>query len=207
MSDDNKNYIKKHLNRRFDSINMQFVIHYFFKDTSFDNFCQNINNSLEDYGYVIITTLDAHLIKKFLDDEKEKNIYFVDENGTKQIFFSIRNVSIQDKPSLGQAYDFYTAMYMNENTYQTEYLVYPELLISEFKKKCNLTLVESMTFKDLMEQQRLFFMQTAQSESDKKRKQFFENDVMYFYNDKSSITEASKHLTFLNRYYVFQKQK
>jgi len=205
MSNENKEYIKKHLNRKFDSINIQFVVHYFFKDSSFDKFCENINNCLEDNGYIIITTLDAHLIKQFLDGEKEKSVYFTDENATKQTFFSIKDVSIGDKPGLGQAYDFYTAMYMNENTYQTEYLVYPELLISEFKKKCKLTLIESMTFKDLMNQQKEFFMSTIGYEKDQKRKQFFENDVKYFYTDNSSITEASKHLTYLNRYYVFQK--
>ena len=208
MSDKNKELIDLHLGgtKKFDAINMQFSIHYLFNTQSFTNLLKNINKHLKNNGYVIITTFDSHLVKKYLNGEKEKSEYFTDDNGNKQILFTIKDVSIGNQPGLDQAYDFFTAMFMNEGSFETEYLVYPEFIEEEFKKKCNLSLIDSMSFKDLMDQQETFFLNTTNSESDLKRKKFLDN-VVSFYNEKSSLNEASKQFSHLNRYYVFQKRE
>ena len=206
MSEQNKEAIKKNFTgRKFSCINCQFAIHYLFTTEMFANLVKNINTHLEPSGYFIVTTFDANLVKKYLAGEKEKNEFFTDADGNKQILFTIKDVSISSKPGFDQAIDFYTAMYMNEGTYQTEYLVYPEIIVTELNKQCGLNLVESMTFKELMEQQKHFFEKTISTESDPRRKQFLENDVKKFYDDMSSLNIASRNLSYLYRYYVFQK--
>lgn len=206
MTQQNKEMIKKHLSRQYDCINCQFAIHYVFTTDGFSNLVMNINKLLSEDGYFVATTFDAHLVKEYLGGQKEKSEYFVSDDGVKEVLFTLRDVSIGEKPGLDQALDFYTPMYMNEGTFQTEYLVYPEFVISEFKKKCNMRLVESQRFRDLIQKQEQFFTETIKTESDQRRKQFFVNDVQRFYEDKSSLNVASKSLSMLYRYYVFQKQ-
>jgi len=206
MSDTNKEMLKKLSNRKFDCINSSFALHYMFYTEGFGNLIKNINKFLGKNGYLTFTTFDADLVKKYLNGEKEKSEYFTDEEGVKRIFITIKDISIGDNPGIDQAIDFFTAMFMNEGTYQTEYLVYYDFVVKEMREKCNLKLVESMTFKEIMEKQEYFFAETVKTESDPYRKKFFEENVKKFYDDTSNLNTVSKRLSHLYRFYVFQKQ-
>ena len=43
----------------------QLMIHYLFKnDDTWNNFCNNVNNYLNDGGYLLVTTFDGDLIHR-----------------------------------------------------------------------------------------------------------------------------------------------
>jgi hypothetical protein len=207
MSEDNKKYITTYLNskKKYNCISAQFSIHYMFNKRNFNNLTQNINTYLNKDGYFLVTTFDALLVKEYLNGKEERSEYFTDETGTKRALFTIKNVSIKESEGLDQAIDFYTAIFMPEGRFETEYLVYPDFFIKEMKERCNLKLIESVRFKDLMELEKNFFMSSIEAEADIRRKKFLEEDVKKFYTGTGELHEASVKLSQLNRFYVFQK--
>ena len=209
MSEENKKYITTNFNnkKKYDCISAQFSLHYLFTTEGFNNMIYNINTYLAKDGYFLVTTLDALLIKEYLGENSERSEYFTDETGTKRTFFTIRNVNFLEKEGLDQAYDFFTAMFMPDGRFETEYLVYPDFFIKEMETKCNLKLIETLRFKDLMKLEENFFMKSIDSEADIRRKKFLEEDVKQFYTNTGDLHDASVKLSHLNRYYVFQSTK
>lgn len=207
MSEDNKKFIKTHLNgkRKYDCISAQFSIHYLFNKLNFNGLVSNINDYLDDNGYFLVTTFDALLVKEYLNKQDEKSEYFTDDTGTKRTLFSIKNISIDSTEGLDQAIDFHTAIFMPEDRYETEYLVYPDFFIKEMREKCKLRLIETCRFKDIMKLEEKFFLSSINAEADLRRKKFLEEDVKRFYTDTGELHSASVNLSHLNRYYVFQK--
>jgi len=213
MSSINKDLIKNYFSKnKYDAINCQFVIHYFLKDEEmFNNFCKNVNLYLDKEGYLLVTTFDGNLIKEYLGNETERGETFLNQNLEKQPLFVIRNINIKEEQSLGQSIDFFNAIYREDYSFLTEYLVYKEFLINELNKRCDLELIETQTFKDLYELHRPFFTEGIKYEADERNRKWF-SEIREFYDlDESKsdyeLMKASLKLSHLYRYFVFKKSK
>ena len=82
MSDSNKHLIESIFgsntdnlsNRKFDVFNCQLMIHFLLKnETTWNNFCINVNNFLEDDGYMLITCFDGQMIHDLFNKKFRKN--------------------------------------------------------------------------------------------------------------------------------------
>ena len=152
MTKQNKLLIEKTFtkDKKFDVISAQFSLHYLFDSKkSVENLIKNINNYLKIGGYIIITMFDALAVMKHFGDKNILTSYYTDENGIRNKFFEI--VKKFDGPledTFGQAIDVYMAWFMEEDKYETEYLVTPKLL-NETMKKAGCHLIETDLFSNL----------------------------------------------------------
>ena len=127
------------------------MIHYLFKnDDTWNNFCNNVNNYLNEGGYLLITTFDGDLLNK---EFKKKNgvveSYYL-EDGKNKLFFRYRATydynNVKDINKTGLSYEANIAMFQEEDSYYTEYLVPDKLIIKTLKERCNLSLIENESF-------------------------------------------------------------
>lgn len=218
MTTFNKNLIETYLSktRKYNVINAQFTLHYYLSDAlSWSNFCQNINNHLENNGYVLITAFDGKLIHDNLRDKQKMTISYTENSGNKEIFFEIKKIyADNDSQGIGMAIDLYNSLISNPGTYLREYLVFPEFLEKSLRAECGLELVESESFFNIFNLYRDFF--TASNTTNNTDTIIMKNyeKVREFYtsllpNNHSDVTiseaMASFKLSMLNRYYVFKK--
>jgi hypothetical protein len=99
MSDENIKKINKYFSDelekkvKFDRINCQFAIHYFFtNDETWSNFKTNLNNHLKSGGYFMITTFDADKIIELLTQNPTYTVYYTNQPGEKKILFEIKQI-------------------------------------------------------------------------------------------------------------------
>lgn len=189
----------------FDRANCQFAIHYLFSDeTTWSNYCENLNMYLREGGYFVITTFDGDKVKEKLKG-KDKYEEYYDDNGEKKILFEIvKKYDENSKNPLGNAIDVHMSWLFEEGVYQTEYLVYPEYIIKSLKEKCSMELVESYCFEDIFNDSRDFLKISSEIE-ESIRVKFFK-DVYKFYNP-TEINKKCYEYSFLNRFYVFRKKE
>ncbi len=198
----------------FDVINSQFMIHYLLQDNNtWNNFCSNVNKYLKQDGYILITTLDGELVHNSFKDNHITRDY-INESGQKKILFDIvkkypndLNINKMKKTDnhLGIQIDVHLPIFMEENTYHSEYLVIPSFLINELKTKCNMRLIETESFANLYYIYQDFFENTANYESKLETRKFF-NDVKEFYNMNNSNNKNWFEYSKLHRYFIFQKK-
>lgn len=209
MTKENKLMIDKIFtkNKKFDCISSMFALHYLFdSEESTNNLVQNINNHLKVGGFLIFTLFDANLIMEKLGDKDTFTTYYTDEDGTrKKLFEIIKKFDGKVKDKEGLPIDVYLSWIMEEDKYQTEYLVTPQLL-SKVMGKANCRLVESDTFSNLYHLNQQYFTNVIEHEENPKNYQFYKK-VAAFYEDLKGIDKESRAFTFLNRYYVYQKTK
>jgi len=207
MTKQNKLLIEKNFtkNRKFDVINAQFTLHYLFETTeSVNNLIKNINNYLKIGGYIILTMFDAKTVIDKITENNTYTSYYTDDNGTRNKFFEIIKKfdgPLEDKP--GQGIDVHMAWFMEENKYETEYLVTPNLL-NKTMKKAGCTLVETDLFSNLYYLNQPYFLNVIHHEENLKNLKVYK-DVAEYYGDLKGIDKESRIFTFLNRYYVYQK--
>lgn len=195
-------------NSKFDVFNSQMMLHFLFKnDDILDNYCQNINNFLKDDGIVLITTLDGDslhkefvknngVINSFYNKDGENNKYFE--------FTSNYDLSTDNINKTGCSYEAYLATFKKEGNTDTEYIISKSYLIDVFKKKCNLSLVETDMFYSIYKQKKHFFENIAPKEEKAELKKFLMN-ISEFYNMDDSVNVASLEFSKLHRYYIFKK--
>jgi hypothetical protein len=193
----------------FDRMTCMFAIHYFLEnETTWNNYCTNINMYLKPGGYFICTTYDARKIVEALKDTGKFATYYTNKKGEKKMFHDIvkryDKLDLNKPIGLGNAIDVYNAMISFEGVYNTEYLVDKQFLEEEFDKKCNMELVETDLFWNIFESQRDNFRDIVKYESAKTVK-YLERTARY-YDDSDSVNRASYPITKLNRYYVFRKR-
>lgn len=222
MSESNKKLIEEHLsqNKKYDVISAQFTLHYYLSDElSWNNFCHNVRDHIEDNGYFIISTFDGKLIHQRLMARPKMTISYTDDKGNKNVFFDIVKIYNDTDPTgLGLAIDVYNSLILNPGTYIREYLVFPEFLTQSLKAKCGLELVETDSFFNLFNLYKGYFTK-------KNVENFVENTSAKGYNeirdfymsvnpdnhnslvtvDQTDLALASFKLSMLNRYYVFKK--
>ena len=209
MTNENKLAIDKTFTKtkKFDCISSMFAIHYLFKsEEATNNLAQNINNHLKVGGFLIFTLFDPKLVMDKLSDKDTFTTYYTDDDGTRKKLFEIIKKfegKVQDKEGL--AIDVHLSWIMQENKYETEYLVTPELL-NNVMKKANCRLVESDTFSNLYYLNQQYFTNVIKHEENPKNFQFYKK-VAAFYEDLKGLDKESKVFSFLNRYYVYQKTK
>ena len=220
----NKKSIETYLsgNKKYNVINCQFTLHYYLSDDlSWSNFCKNINNHLEDNGYLLITCFDGKLIYDRMFDKQKINVSYTDNSGNKNTFFEIIKVykdkdkdANQEKFTTGMGIDVFNSIISNPGTYIREYLVFPEFLEKSLKKNCGLELVESDLFFNLFNLYKNYFVQEHDESmsSNISRKKYDEIKDFYttlFPNEhttsEADIVLASFKFTMLNRYYIFKK--
>lgn len=210
MNQDMKNNFNKFFswdNKRtvFDRANSQFMIHYLFSDeTTWSNYCENLNMYLREGGYLLITTFDGDKIKEKLKGT-DRYIEYYDDNGEKKVLFDIvKKYDDNSKEQLGNAIDVHMAWLFEDGVYQTEYLVYPEYIIKSLKEKCSMELVESYGFGEIFNDNKDFLKLCSEIEESVRIKFF--KDVQKFYNP-TDINQKCYSYSFLNRFYVFRKKE
>lgn len=193
--------------KQFDRLNIQFVFHYFLEnEKSWDNVCDNINKCLREDGYMILTTFDAQRVIEVLGKGNNYTTYYT-TNGDKKIFMDIvRKFPENKKTGLGMAIDVYNSLISNEGVYNTEYLVDKDFLVDELKRKCNMSLVDTMMFDQIFEINRDNITQIAKNIENEKTRSFL-NNVASFYNQQNDFNAECFKITRLNRYYVFRKNE
>lgn len=195
----------------FDGINCQFALHYFLKDNdSWTNFKKNINNYLKDGGYFVFTVLDAQrIIELFKNlDQDVYTIYYTDSKGDKkkllELIKKFPDFDKNDKITTGNALDVFMAWIFQEGNYQTEYLVDKDFIINELRDDCNLELLDTDFFDNMMEMQKKFLLEYYDYEEDERTRQFMKNVNQYYIND--NINMGCYYYTRLYRFYAFRKK-
>lgn len=205
-------------NRKYNVINCQFALHYFLSDElSWSNFCKNINNHIDNNGYLLITCFDGKLIYDKLLGKQKMSVSYTDNHGNKNVFFEILKVykdADKSELGLGMAIDVYNSIISNPGTYNREYLVFPDFLEKQLKKKCGLEMVETDSFFNLFNLYKNYFVENRDEiiSPDLSRKKYDQIRDFYlalFSSEPSTvaadITMASFKFAMLNRYYVFKK--
>lgn len=193
----------------FDRMTCMFAIHYFLEnDTTWNNYCTNINMYLKPGGYFICTTYDAEKVIEVLKETGKFATYYTNKKGEKKIFHDIikryGDIDVSKPIGLGNAIDVHNSMISFEGVYNTEYLVDKKFLEQQFEQKCNMELVETDLFWNIFESQRDNFKHIVQYESAKTVK--YLTRTANYYDDTDSVNRASYPITKLNRYYVFRKR-
>lgn len=190
----------------FDRVNCQFVIHYLLSDEStWNNYCENINMYLRDGGYFVFTTFDGNKVKQKLANQSNYIEYYND-NGEKKILFDIvKKYNDNSTSPFSNAIDVHMGWIFDEGVYQTEYLVYPEFIINSLKEKCSMELVETCTFEEIFNDNMEFIKLSSEIEKDYRRIKFFQD--VYKYYTPNEINSKCYGYTFLNRFYIFRKKE
>lgn len=176
------------LNNGFNVISCQFAIHYFFESSKkLDAFCQNINTSLLPGGVFFGTALDGHIVNsEFTKTSKTKIQGVMNEKVIWQIekkydYFLTNNNSDEN---LGKQVDVYVETI---NKIIPEFLIDFELLKRKLAEY-NIRIKETGSFKEL-----------------------YDNLVISGNRNWAAIsaiegmTDELKHYSFMNRWFVFQK--
>ena len=217
MSQNNKQLIEKFLsgNKKYDVVNCQFTLHYYLSDKlSWMNFCKNLNNHMDNNGYLLITCFDGKIIYDKLRGRQKMSISYTDNYGKKNIFYEIIKIyNDDDEIDIGMGIDFYNSIISDPGVYIREYLVFPDFLEKSLNKNCGLELVETDSFFNLFNLYKNYFMSEQTEEiSDISNKRYLEIRDFYLSlfpksNGDVSADEimASFKLSMLNRYYIFKK--
>ena len=80
------------------------------------------------------------------------------------------NPNDSSKEKVGLAIDVHMSWFMEEGIYHTEYLVFPEFLTKSLKERCSMELIESISFKEIFENNREFLkIGSKQANSEKEK--------------------------------------
>ncbi len=189
----------------FDRFNYSYTIHYMLSDeNSFNNMMENMNKYLRDGGIIMFCTFDGDVIKEKLKG-KDRIIEYYDDNGDKKVLYDIvKKYDENTKDKVGLGIDVHMAWTFEEGVYQTEYLVLSDFIIKTFKEKCSLELIETLSFKEVFENNRDFLKISSKVEVDKEKKFF--SSVYKFYDD-TEFNRKLQDYSHLSRYYVFRKSE
>jgi SAM-dependent methyltransferase len=209
MTKENKQLIEKTFTkyRKFDCISSMFALHYLFgSKESTNNLVENINKHLKVGGHLIFTLFDAKAVIDKLGDKDTFTTYYTDDDGSrKKLFEIIKKFDGKLEDVEGLPIDVHQGWSMQENKYQTEYLVTPKLL-NKTMEKAGCRLVETDLFSNIYTLNKEYFTQVIEHEENPKNYQFYKK-VAAFYEDLKGMDKESKIFSFLNRYYVYQKIK
>lgn len=117
-----KNIIKKDKIKKFDVINIQFAVHYFFKNQeTLNNFVTNITENIKDGGLLVMTFMDGSKIDQLLKNTSKNKVY-TEKFGTQKIFSITKNYSEFDKlTGTAISVKLFGTKYFDSNI--TEYLI------------------------------------------------------------------------------------
>ena len=215
MNKQNKDLLEKYFknNKKFDILTANFMIHYLLKnDLVWSNFKENIKNSIDEDGLVLITTTaDADRIKELLKDKERYTAYYETEGEKKVLYelvkkYSDSEINKQKIVSTGFGVDINLSWIFGEGVYKTEYLVDKKFLEEELKKDCSLELVETATFDVIYDLHKEFLTEYITYEENEKTKKTL-GDITPFYSNKDELNKYYFEIMKLNRYFIFRKVK
>lgn len=210
MTEENKQLIDKIFkkNKQFDCISSMMAIHYLFEsDITVNNLIENIKTHLKPNGYVIFTLFDANLVMDKMGDKNTFTAFYTDDDGSrKKLFEIIRKFDdTSDINKIGLPIDVHLAWIMQENKYETEYLVTPSVMDSVMNR-ANCRLIETDTFANIYNMNLPYFTDVIEHEENPKNYKFYKK-VADFYGELKNADKDSKIFSFLNRYYIYQKMQ
>jgi len=198
-----EHFFSQEKKQKFDVGNCQFTIHYFLEnEKKWNNWCENVNNTINKNGYLIISTFDGKLIDKLFKDNERYTLYYTNSYGEKKILFEVVKKYEGVPNGCGYAIDVHNAFFSKEGTYIREYIVDPDYLIKSMTDKCGMTLIESDTFGHQFDIHKEYL--TSRSSYDV-RKKSIKNTVGEYYDRTNEINVECYNITKLNRFYVFKK--
>jgi hypothetical protein len=215
MNQENKNLMEKFFSSdpksqtKFDIISCQHVVHYMLKDSNtWQNFKDNLNQTLRHGGYFMITHFDAKRVLQLLGDKDSVAFNYTDEKGDKQKLFEIvKKYSIEKNKPIGpgNAIDLFAAWMFEDGTYQTEYLVDLDFIKKDLLESCDLEIIETDLYENQYNLNKIFFLENYYaSQPNEKTREFFSNVAQYY--NKSEINDICKIYTFLHRFTIFRKR-
>lgn len=206
-------YFPKDISKRatFDRIVTQFAIHYFLEnEESWNNYKQNINNTLKPNGYFICTTFDGSEVVKAIGNNDRFTTYYTNEKGEKKVFFEIikkyKNFKENEIIGLGNTIDMYSCWLQLEGNYEPEYLVDKRFIIEELERDCNLELIDTGMFSDIFLNDKEFITEYSKYQFDKETRNYLYNKIAPYYQN-NEINKAGYENTKLQRFYVFKKKE
>ena len=199
--------IKEYLVKKYDRISCQFAIHYFLEnDDTWSNFKLNVNNNLNDDGYLFFTCFDGRSVYNDLLSNDQIIEKYTDENGIEQILFKIEKhytnlTDVHTPIRTGFKIGLYVPWMFSDNNIEYEYLVDDTFIIDDLKNSCGLQLYETGMFHDMYNVYHDFFTTTNFDKTDDK---ILKNAKM-FYTDNSDMNIKSRKYNDYMRYYIFHK--
>ena len=209
MTLDNIELFNKHLTKvKYDRLTCNFAIHYFFDtENTWNNYCDNINLFLREGGYFTFVTIDGNMLQDLLKKEDKIEKYYT-YNGNKTKIYEIqKKYDDNDKSHFGKAVDIYMSWISNEGVYLTEYLVNPDFIINSLIEKCDMELIETLTFKEIYDNSLLYLNNASTFTTADEDHLKFINATLSFYNNNPELNDILREYSFLNRYYVFKKKE
>ena len=196
---------------KFDVIACQNAIHYFLKDDeTWSNFKSNINQTLRNGGFLILTHLDARNIVKQLENKTNILREYTDEEGIKEKLFEIikkyDKVDTTKPIGLGNAIDLFASWMFEEGNYVTEYLVDIDFLRKELLDSCNLEYMDSESFENQFNIHKPFFTDNiCDYEPNLETREFLLKVKQYY--EKTELNQYCYEFTNLHRFSVFRKKE
>jgi SAM-dependent methyltransferase len=196
---------------KFDVISCQNAVHYFLKDDiTWSNFKSNINQTLRNGGFLMLTHMDARTIMKMFEDKKSILSEYTDADGNKEKLYEIikkyDKVDLSKPIGLGNAIDLFAAWMFEDGNYYTEYLADIDFLKEDLLKSCDLELVDTDTFKNQFNIHSSFFKDGACEYEPNLETREFLIKVKEYYNP-SEINKECYKFTNLWRYSIFKKKE
>ena len=215
MSDKNKGLMEKYFNSdpkrgfKFDRINCQFAVHYFLKDeTTWKNFKLNINNTLKNGGYIMLSHFDAKKVINVMKNIDKYSVDYTDDKGKKNKLFEIikkyNDADVEGEIRPGHAIDIYASWMFNEGTYMTEYLVDIDFIKKDLLADCDLECVDTDLFENQFNIYEDFFKNYAKYEENVETNGFLKNTAAFF--KPTELNMGCYKYSFLTRYSIFRKK-
>jgi hypothetical protein len=182
----------------FNISSCQFALHYFFENiVSLNNFVRNLAECTKLNGYFIGTTFDGTTIFNLLKELNQNESITINKNNYK-IFEITKQYSQSgfhdDELSLGYAIDVYQETI---NKVFREYLVNFNYFI-RIMDNYGFVLSENKELKSTGLFSELF---------NKMENEIKQNKTVDFYKSGMNMTDEEKQISFLNRYFIFQKTR
>jgi len=208
MNKENRDLINKFFGDKkyiFDRWNASYTIHYNLenKDT-WENYCKNINTHLREGGFLTFCTFDGDQVFELLKDKEKITEYYTDNGEKKTLYEIIRKYDVKTKENIGLPIDVHMDWISEDGVYLTEYLVRKDFIIKSLNEKCDMELVDTLTFKELYENTKGFIELGAEIEASQTRKFF--NSIKKFY-EENEMNDKCRVWTYMFRYYIFRKRE
>lgn len=219
MNEENKQLFNKFFpndpkqQTKFDVVSCQNAVHYFLKDEiSWNNFKSNINQTIRNGGYFMITHIDAKKIIKSLVN-KDRLVYeYTDKEGNKEKLFEIIKkyddnlVNKLDKPiGIGNAIELFASWMFEDGNFMTEYLVDIDFIKKDLYESCQLELIETDTFENQFNIHKDFFKDNYHTYEPNPETREYLSKVSKYY-EKTEFNKICYVFTNLWRYSIFRKK-
>ena len=213
MNNEQKNTFNKFFGENnktyFDRFNSSMSLHYYLKnETSWLNFCENVNKYLRSGGYFIFEVMDGEIVREKLKDKDTYQLFYDTIKGEKKLLFEIKKkYNDNSVDSYGNTIDVHMSWLSEENIFNSEYLVNFDFVVKSLKDNCNLELIESDYFKTIYDDSYEYIKSVCENERSDNHSLGnldFISKVIKFYED-TPLNKVHKEISDLYRYYVFKK--